>query len=91
MTTGPTQSPTPINWEDLIAAGRANLIPQPPAIQPAQAAIRRAISAACYAAFHALTASNSDALIGTVHDQLTSDAWIRTYRGLNHNYARSQL
>ena len=95
MTSGaaqpPFQSPTPISWIELIAAGRARLVPQPPANQPTPAAVRRAISDAYYAAFHALTASNADALTGAVHDQLTSDAWIRAYRGLDHNQARSQL
>ncbi len=85
------QFPEPISWTDLIAAGRATLIPLPPATQPTQAAIRRAISAAYYAAFHALTTSNADALIGPVHDQLTADLWIRTYRSLNHGHAKSQL
>ena len=95
MTTGATQPafqhPTPINWTDLIAAGRATLIPQPPATQPASAAVRRAISTAYYAAFHALTASNAGVLIGPVRDQLATDAWIRVYRGLSHNYAKAQL
>lgn len=95
MTTGPTH-PTdrpsaPVNWTELIDAGRAVLIPQTPAIQPAPAAIRRAISTAYYAVFHALTASNADVLIGPVHNQLTADAWIRIYRGLDHGYAKSQL
>ncbi len=53
--------------------------------------MRRAISSAYYAAFHALSASNADVLIGPAQDQLTADAWVRTYRGLNHNQARSQL
>ena len=82
---------TPINWADLIAVGRATLTPQPPATQPAPAAIRRAISTAYYAAFHALTSSNADVLIGPANDQLTTDAWIRIYRGLNHSHAKSQL
>ena len=85
------QPPAPISWTDLIAAGRASLIPQPAATQPTQAAIRRAISTAYYAAFHALTTSNADALIGPAHDQLTADSWIRIYRGLNHGHAKSQL
>ncbi len=85
------QPPAPISWTDLIAAGRANLIPQPAATQPTQAAIRRAISTAYYAAFLALTASNTDALIGPVHDQLTAGAWTQIYRGLNHGHAKSQL
>ena len=94
MTSGATQmplQPLPINWTELIAAGRTNLVPQPPAAQPAPAAVRRAISAAYYAVFHALTASNADTLIGPAHDQLTADAWVRIYRGLDHNQARSQL
>ena len=87
----PFQPPTPISWNELIAAGQANLAPQPPAKEPTPAAVRRAISAAYYAAFHALAASNADALIGLAQDQLTADAWVRVYRGLNHNQARSQL
>ena len=85
------QPPEPISWTDLIAAGRASLIPQPAATQPTQAAIRRAISTAYYSAFHALTTSNADALIGPAHDQLTADSWIRIYRSLNHGQAKSQL
>ena len=91
MTTSGVQPPEPINWSELIAAGRATLVPQPPATQPAPAAIRRAISTAYYAMFHALTANNVDVLISPAHNQLTADAWIRIYRGLNHNHARSQL
>ena len=94
MTSGGAQlplQPPPISWTELIAAGRANLVPQPPAAQPVPAAVRRAISAAYYAVFHALTASNADALIGPANDQLTADAWVRIYRGLDHNQARSQL
>ena len=82
---------TPIHWTALIAAGRATLIPQPPATQPTQEAIRRAISTAYYAAFHALTSSNAVILVGPPTDQLTTDAWIRTYRGLDHGHAKSQL
>ena len=95
MTTGPTQTalqpPTPINWRDLITAGRATLIAQPPGTQPTQEAIRRAISTAYYAAFHALCTSNADVLIGSPLDRLTIDAWIRIYRGLSHNQAKTQL
>ena len=91
MTTPDVQPPEPINWMELIAAGRATLVPQPPATQPAPAAIRRVISTAYYAVFHALAANNADVLIGPAHNQLTADAWIRIYRGLNHNHARSQL
>ena len=91
VTTSGVQPPEPINWMELIAVGRATLVPQSPAIQPAPAAMRRAISAAYYAMFHALAANNADVLIGPARNQLTTDAWIRIYRGLNHNHARSQL
>ena len=30
-------------------------------------------------------------LIGPTHDQFTSTAWTQVYRGLNHNYAKSQF
>ena len=85
MTTGaarPSPQPRePISWTDLIAAGLRTLTPEPPAIQPTQAAVRRVGAAAYYAAFHALAASNADALTGTAHDPLTAGAWFRIYRG----------
>ena len=91
MTTAAPQPPLPIDWRGLITAGRATLLPQPPATQPDPAAVRRAVSTAYYAAFHALTASNADTLIGTPTDQLTIEAWIRIYRRLDHGHAREQL
>ena len=54
------QPPGPISWTDLIAAGRASLIPQPAATQPTQAAIRRAISTAYYPVFHLCSLSRPD-------------------------------
>ena len=91
MTTGAVQPPLPIDWMQLITAGRATLVPQPPATQPDPAAVRRAVSTAYYAAFHALTASNADVLIGPPSDQLTTEAWIRIYRRLDHSHARDRL
>ena len=91
MTTPAIQPLAPIDWRQLIATGRATLIPQPPAPQPDPAAVRRAISTAYYAAFHALSANNAEVLVGAASDQLTADAWIQIYRGLNHNQARVQL
>ena len=91
MTTGAVQPLLPIDWMELITAGRATLVPQAPATQPDPAAARRAVSTAYYAAFHALTASNADVLIGPPNDQLTTEAWIRIYRRLDHGHAREQL
>ena len=91
MTTALPQPPLPMDWRGLISAGRATLAPQPPATQPNPAAARRAGSTAYYAAFHALTASNAYALVGTPTDQLTTDAWLRVYRRLDHGNPREQL
>ena len=91
MTTPAIQPPEPIDSGDLIAAGRATLIPQPPATQPAQAAIRRAISTAYYAMFHALARNNADVLMDAPNDQLTAESWIAVYRGLDHGHARARL
>ena len=91
MTTPAAQPPEPIDWRDLIATGRVTLIPQSPGTQPGAAALRRAVSTAYYAMFHALAASNADALMGTPNDELTTDAWVQIYRGLNHNQTRAQL
>ena len=52
---------------------------------------RRAISSAYYALFHALAASNADALIGAPQDRITAAAWSRVYRGLDHGTARREL
>ena len=91
MNTLSDTKPVPINWRELITAGRATLVPQPPDTQPAPAAIRRAISTAYYAAFHALAASNAEVLTDNTNDQMTAEAWIQIYRGLNHGQARAQL
>ncbi len=53
--------------------------------------IRRAISSAYYAPFHALAASNANALIGAPQDRITTAAWSRVYRGLDHGTARREL
>ena len=95
MTTGPPPSHTPlvapIEWSELISAGRALLVPTPPSAQPPSAAIRRAVSTAYYAAFHALVASSADALIGAPYDQLSREAWLRIYRNTGHAHAKRQL
>ena len=83
-----------MNWEQLIAIGR--LLAEPPAQgeargRPQQARLRRAISTAYYAMFHALAESNSNTLIGSTRDLRNSVEWIRTYRALDHGRARSQM
>ena len=80
-----------MNWEALIASSRMLATPVPPAAQPTEEALRRAISTAYYATFHALATSNADCIIGSPHDPLSRHAWDRVYRGLEHGIARVQL
>ena len=80
-----------MNWEALIASSRALVTPIPPASQPTEEALRRAISTAYYAMFHALATSNADCIVGSIHDPTSRHAWDRVYRGLEHGIARIQL
>lgn len=83
-----------MNWEQLIAIGR--LLAQ--AIEhgetrgrPQQARLRRGISAVYYALFHALSYSNADALVGSSPDIRQSAEWARTYRALDHRFAKDRF
>ncbi len=55
--------------------------------RPRQAELRRAVSAAYYALFHALAYCCADRLAGSVR---TESSWIQTYRALEHGHARNQ-
>ena len=91
MTAPANLPPTAISWQNLINAGRDLLNPQRTGQPPTDEHIRRAISSAYYALFHALAASNADALIGAPQDRITAAAWSRVYRGLDHGTARREL
>ena len=80
-----------MNWEALIASSRTLVAPVPPADQPTDEALRRAVSTAYYAMFHALATNNSDCIIGIPRDAIARHAWGRVYRGLEHGSARVQL
>jgi hypothetical protein len=80
-----------MDWEALIASSRVLTTPIPPADQPSDEALRRAISTAYYAMFHALATSNADCIVGVSCDPITSHAWDRVYRGLEHGLAKEQL
>ena len=56
-----------------------------------QERLRRAVSTAYYAIFHALANSNADTLIGARTNREDSEAWNRTYRALDHGTARSRF
>ena len=65
--------------------------PQPTGDPPTNEHIRRAISNAYYALFHALSQANASALIGTPTDAASASAWSRVYRALDHGAARREL
>ena len=91
MTTAGSAGPTAIDWENLISAGRDLLPPRTNGAPPTGEHIRRAISNAYYAMFHALAHSNADALVGAPRDAVTAATWLRVYRGLDHGTARREL
>ena len=91
MTTPGSPPPIPIDWRNLIQAGRDLLNPQQTGHIPTDEHARRAISNAYYALFHALAGSNASALIGSPSDAAIAAAWSRAYRGLDHTTARREL
>ena len=58
--------------------------------RPRQAELRRAVSAAYYAMFHALALSCANTLVGAARASRDQTAWRQTYRSLEHGYARRQ-
>ena len=83
-----------MNWEQLIALAR--MLASAPAHgerrgRPQQVQLRKAISAAYYAMFHALATSNADTLIGASPRFRSLPAWTQTYRALDHGLARQQI
>ena len=74
-----------MDWIELIRASRLLA-----AGQPSQEALRRAISTAYYAMFHALAASNANLIVGPLTPNNESD-WITTYRSLRHYRAENPL
>ena len=83
-----------MNWEQLIAI--AMLLAQAPEHgetrgRPQQARLRRAVSTAYYAVFHALAISNADSMIGSSPYIRQSDEWARTYRALDHRFAKDRF
>jgi len=56
--------------------------------KPHQADLRRAVSAAYYALFHAVAAAAADTLIGTTVSHRASPIWSRVYRSLEHGFAK---
>ena len=74
-----------MDWIELIRASRLLA-----GGQPSQEALRRAISTAYYAMFHALTTSNADIIAGPLMPDNESE-WVAAYRSLQHYRAENPL
>lgn len=59
--------------------------------KPRQSDLRRAVSTAYYALFHALCRNCADALVGTVGANRSDAAWRQAYRSLDHGRARDRF
>ncbi len=58
--------------------------------EQAQSHLKRAVSTAYYAMFHAICASAAELLPDASADPATSAAWLQAYRGPEHTHARNQ-
>ena len=58
--------------------------------RPPQAELRRAVSTAYYAMFHALATCCADMLVGASRANRSQQAWRQTYRSLEHGHAKNQ-
>lgn len=58
--------------------------------EQAQAHLKRAVSAAYYAMFHAVCSSAAELLPDANTDPAVSAAWLQAYRGPEHTHARNQ-
>ncbi len=67
--------------EELIPTGQGG---------PNRSCLRRAVSTTYYALFHCLAHSCADTLIGGSSAVRKTNAWILTYRALNHGFAKQR-
>ena len=79
-----------IDPQELIATCY-KLVPPAAFPPPSQADMRRAISTAYYALFHTLAASNAELIAGQPQSNISSYAWERVYRRLDHGRAQNNL
>ena len=83
-----------MNWEHLFdAAKMLAASPGTTAIpgRPRQAMLRRVVSTAYYAMFHALCNSNAVCLVGPSPTGPDVELWVDTYRTLQHRAAKNRL
>jgi hypothetical protein len=67
--------------------GTARLLARPDRKKPRQADLRRSVSTAYYAVFHALARECADQFIGTSSTR-SDRAWSHVYRALDHGFAK---
>ena len=58
--------------------------------RPRQSELRRAVSMAYYAMFHALARQSADMLVGATRRNRSQQAWRQAYRSLEHGLAAAQ-
>lgn len=75
--------------EDLISQARR--LARMGGQRPRQADLRRAVSTAYYALFHALCRTCSDCFVGATAAARSTRAWQQVYRGVDHHHARKQF
>lgn len=55
-----------------------------------QTHLKRAVSTAYYAVFHAVCSNASELVLGAASEPATADAWLQAYRGAEHTHVRNQ-
>ena len=59
--------------------------------KPRQSDLKRAVSSAYYALFHALCWTCADSFVGGTGADRSNPAWRQVYRAVDHGFARSQF
>ena len=77
-----------MNPKNLLAIAK-RLASGPKRGRPRQEDLRRAVSTAYYAMFHALARSNANLLVGSTRANRSDQAWRQLYRALDHSPAAS--
>ncbi len=83
-----------MNWLHLLEAARllaGSTYAPVPIGRPRQAMLKRAVSNAYYAMFHALCHSNANTIVGTSPAPTYTQEWSRTYRALEHRFASDRM
>jgi uncharacterized protein (UPF0332 family) len=73
--------------DDLIAL--ADRLAKSSPKKPRQADLKRAVSTAYYALFHAMAKNIADTMVGVAKNKRSEKAWAQAYRGMQHGDAKS--